>query len=78
MGICRSIQVFTDCVVSIQSERRRFAPYGLFGGEERQRGRNVLVEGDQEIELPSKATMQVKKGNILKIQTPGGGGYDTE
>jgi N-methylhydantoinase B len=75
MGIVRGVKVLTDCTVSIQSERRKFAPYGLFGGENGRKGKNVLVRDGRYTELPSKTTYQLKKGDIIKIETPGGGGY---
>ncbi len=75
LGIVRSIQVLTDCTVSIQSERRKFAPYGLFGGGEGRKGRNVLVRDEKVVELPSKITYQLSRGDIIQIETPGGGGY---
>lgn len=75
LGIARSIQVLTDCTVSIQSERRKFAPYGLFGGGEGRKGRNVLMRKGKSVELPSKTTYQLLKNDIVRIETPGGGGY---
>ncbi|MBU7031235.1 MAG: hydantoinase B/oxoprolinase family protein [Theionarchaea archaeon] len=75
MGIVRSTRVLTDCTLSIQSDRRKFAPYGLFGGEDGCRGKNILIRNGEEIPLPSKTTYQLKKGDILRIETPGGGGY---
>lgn len=75
MGISRSIQVLTDCTVSIQSERRKFAPYGLFGGGEGRKGRNILVRKGNVTELPSKTTYQLLQDDIVRIETPGGGGY---
>jgi N-methylhydantoinase B len=75
LGIRRSIQVLTDCTLSVQSERRKFAPYGLFGGGEGRKGRNVLFRKEKTVELPSKTTYQLLKGDIVRIETPGGGGY---
>ncbi|KYK37165.1 MAG: 5-oxoprolinase [Theionarchaea archaeon DG-70] len=75
LGIVRSIKVLTDCTVSIQSERRKFAPYGLFGGENGRKGRNVLIRNGEIVELPSKTTYQLLKNDIIRIETPGGGGY---
>jgi N-methylhydantoinase B len=75
MGIVRSIQVLTDSVLSIQSERRKYAPYGLFGGEDGMKGKNILIRNGKKFTLPSKTTHQLKKGDIIRIETPGGGGY---
>ncbi|MBU7043478.1 MAG: hydantoinase B/oxoprolinase family protein [Theionarchaea archaeon] len=75
MGIVRSLQVLTDSILSIQSERRKFAPYGLFGGKNGAKGKNILIRDGKEIMLPSKVTYQLRKGDIIRIETPGGGGY---
>jgi N-methylhydantoinase B len=75
MGIVRSIKVLTDSTVSIQSERRKFAPYGLCGGENGRKGRNILVRNGEEMVLPSKTTYSLLAGDMVRIETPGGGGY---
>lgn len=75
LGIARSIRVLTDCTVSIQSERRKFAPYGLFGGENGRKGKNILVRKGKITELPSKTTYRLLQDDIIRIETPGGGGY---
>ena len=57
------------------SERRVFAPYGQAGGGPGARGRNSLIRRNHKTLLGSKATLQVEPGDILSIETPGGGGY---
>jgi len=75
-GIRRSIQLLAEeGVLSIQSERRKYAPFGLFGGKEGGKGKNFLKTSDKIIQLPSKITKKIKKGEIVVIETPGGGGY---
>ncbi len=74
-GICREIELFYKSQITLLTERRRFAPYGLAGGEPGQLGRNLLIRGQEEIELPGKCTQTLKPGDILRIETPGGGGY---
>ena len=64
-----------DAQVTLLTERRRFRPYGLAGGEPGCRGRNVLLRQGEEIELPGKTTLTLQAGDILRIETPGGGGY---
>ena len=74
-GIRRSIQILAEnATVSLLTERRRRAPWGLAGGEPGGRGRNLLVRGDRERVLPSKTTIPVRAGDILVVETPGGGG----
>ncbi len=76
-GIVREIELLCDAEVSILSERRRIPPYGLFGGEPGMTGRNMLIRGDKEDILPSKVNIKLRKGDILRIETPGGGGYSS-
>jgi N-methylhydantoinase B len=74
-GIRRDIQALTDCQVTLLSERRRFPPYGLAGGEAGQTGENCIIRGGEEIPLPGKGSFDLKVGDVLSIRTPGGGGY---
>lgn len=74
-GIVREYLFLTDVEVSVISERRRLSPYGLFGGEPGEPGRNIVIEEGKEKEFPSKFTTRLKKGSRLRIETPGGGGY---
>jgi N-methylhydantoinase B len=74
-GIIREIQVLTDCQLTLLSDRRKFPPYGLDGGEPGKTGRNLLIRENQEIHLPGKGSLELRKGDILSIHTPGGGGY---
>jgi N-methylhydantoinase B/oxoprolinase/acetone carboxylase alpha subunit len=74
-GIVREFEFLVPCRVNILSERRRFAPYGLRGGEDGKAGRNQLRRGGVLRDLDSKVSIRVEKGDRLIIQTPGGGGY---
>jgi len=74
-GIRRDLQVLVDAELTLLSERRRFAPYGLEGGEAGQRGENILIRQGQEQALPSKGSFELQAGDILSVRTPGGGGY---
>ncbi len=76
-GIVREMEFLEDAEVSILSERRSRPPYGLFGGEPGMTGRNVLINEDTEYILSSKVNIKVNKGDILRIETPGGGGYSS-
>ena len=76
LGIVRTLKVLDhQAVVSLQSERRRFAPYGLFGGAEGRKGRNYLLQGKRKRPLPPKFTIRLRPGEAIQIETPGGGGY---
>ncbi len=78
-GLVREIEALVDCVLTVQSERREHPPWGLAGGSPGQVGRNVLIHaaGGTEETLPSKGTWQLKKGDRVRIETPGGGGWGT-
>ncbi len=74
-GIRREIELFHESQVTLLTERRRFTPYGLAGGKSGQTGRNVLVRDREEAVLPGKISITLQAGDILRIETPGGGGY---
>ena len=63
---------------SILSDKARFAPWGLFGGEAARAAKYVLnPETPRERELPSKITLQLAPGDVVSVQTPGGGGTES-
>ena len=74
-GICREYEFFDTAHVTILSERRTEGPYGLAGGQPGQTGRNQLQSHGSSQDLPSKCRIEVHSGDILNIETPGGGGY---
>ena len=62
--------------VSLVTERRRFAPWGLAGGEPGSVGRNTLIRADGEsTDLGARAEVDVGVGDRVRIETPGGGGW---
>jgi N-methylhydantoinase B len=76
MGVSRELLLLQDAVVSIQSERRRFPPKGTAGGSDAACGKNRLRRADgTELALPSRITLEASKGDIIVINTPGGGGW---
>ena len=74
-GIRRDLQVLEDAQVTLLSERRVTAPYGLAGGQAGQPGENLLLHAGQETRLPGKGSFQLQAGDIISLRTPGGGGY---
>lgn len=63
---------------TLMTERRKIGPYGLSGGNSARPGKNLLVrKGDEQV-LPGKGTFDLLPGDILSIQTPGGGGFGPE
>jgi N-methylhydantoinase B len=75
-GVIREIEFLNDVRGTILSDRRRFKPYGLAGGAPGQPGKNELISttGGKRA-MPSKATFSTEKGSVLRIATPGGGGW---
>lgn len=70
-GLVREIELLDPAQVTMLSDRRVFAPYGLQGGSEGARGRTIL-NGE---ELPGKCNVEAGAGAVLRIETPGGGGW---
>ena len=77
-GIERDLQVLADVTVSLITERRVSHPWGLAGGESGAVGENWLLPGGDESRaerLPDKCTIQLDAGDVLRMLTPGGGGW---
>jgi N-methylhydantoinase B len=70
-GVVRELEALTDMRYSLITERRGHAPPGADGGEPGAPGRNLLNDE----ELPAKASGELKAGDRLRIETPGGGGH---
>jgi N-methylhydantoinase B len=69
-GVVRELRVLEPCRLSLLTERRARAPSGASGGAPGTPGRN-LVNGR---EVPAKATLELEAGDVIRIETPGGGG----
>ncbi len=74
-GINRELEFLRDARVSIMSERRTRAPYGLHGGGSGMPGRNTLRRGELSTDLGGSVSVDVHSGDRLRVETPGGGGY---
>ncbi len=74
-GIVREIKLLADSEVTVLSERRRRSPYGLFGGEPGAVGKNIIIREGKPHEMGGKFSVSLKKGDRLRMETPGGGGY---
>jgi N-methylhydantoinase B len=75
-GLVREVEFLLPATMSLISDRRITAPYGLRGGSPGACGRNTLITpaGEEQI-LPGKITVEVAAGTVLRIETPGGGGW---
>jgi len=74
-GLVREYEFETPAQVTVLSERRRFAPPGAAGGAPGRRGRNLLLRAGRARLLPGKFQIEVRPGDVLRIETPGGGGF---
>jgi len=74
-GVVREIEFLTRAEVTILSDRRARGPYGLSGAAEGRPGRNSILSGGVRRAVAAKAHFEVKSGDVLRIETPGGGGW---
>jgi N-methylhydantoinase B/oxoprolinase/acetone carboxylase alpha subunit len=77
-GIERDLLMLEDVTVSLITERRVSRPWGLWGGEPGAPGENWLLPGGDETgaeRLPDKCTIRLRAGDVLRMLTPGGGGW---
>lgn len=81
LGVVRELRILVDGVsLATRSARQRFPAAGLFGGMPGSLGAFILNPGTpKERKLPStKSEISLKKGDLLRIVTPGGGGFGPE
>jgi N-methylhydantoinase B len=74
-GIVREIELLARTQVGLLCDRRKFAPYGLAGGKPGAKGKNSLVRNGRRRRLPSKCSFYAPAGALIRIETPGGGGW---
>jgi N-methylhydantoinase B/oxoprolinase/acetone carboxylase alpha subunit len=74
------VLVLEDVTVSLITERRVSRPWGLAGGGPGAPGENWLLPGGDESSaerLSDKCTIRLKAGDVVRMLTPGGGGWGT-
>jgi len=84
-GLVRELELLAPCEVTQLADRRTFAPYGLAGGHAGATGRATLTQPapstephtDRTRTLPGKCSFHAPPGSVLRIETPGGGGWGT-
>ena len=74
-GIVRELEFLSRAEVGLLTDRRKTAPYGLHGGENGKPGINTLVQKGKGRPLAAKCSFVAKPGDLLRIETPGGGGW---
>ena len=70
-GVVREFEALAPMEATLLTERRRHGPAGAAGGLAGEVGRNLL-NGES---LPSKTALRLATGDVLRIETPGGGGW---
>ena len=67
-----------EAMVTIMGERAKFAPKGVFGGQDGQKNEVYVVRENGQVEKPAvgaKGRFILNKGDVIVLRTPGGGGY---
>ncbi|MBE9573630.1 MAG: hydantoinase B/oxoprolinase family protein [Proteobacteria bacterium] len=76
LSLRRDIRFHADVTFARYSDRRKFAPQGLFGGREGSKASMLLnPRTDREQVVKSKGVSEIKAGDVLSISLPGSGGY---
>jgi len=75
-GIVREIEVLTDCEFTLLADRRSRGPWGLSGGSDGAPGKGFITRLGGSVEpMPGKFSTRLRKGERIRIETPGGGGW---
>jgi N-methylhydantoinase B len=74
-GIIREFEFLAQAEVTLISDRRERGPYGLQGGSTGKPGRNLLIRNGRSTPIAGKALFQVQERDVVRIETPGGGGF---
>jgi N-methylhydantoinase B len=76
-GLIREVEMLAPVQLTLLAERRRFRPYGLQGGEEGAAGAAWVVNGGsaEKTRLDGKCSRRLYSGDVVRIETPGGGGW---
>jgi 5-oxoprolinase (ATP-hydrolysing) len=74
-GLCRELCFLEPATVTLLTDRRKRAPYGLHSGADGATGVNMLERAGSTTQLPGKITFDAQVGDVLIIYTPGGGGF---
>ena len=74
-GLIRELECLVPSTVSVLTERRTLAPWGLAGGDDAECGVNHVIRNGRSEKLPGKANANLAPGDRIRIETPGGGGW---
>jgi len=74
-GVIREIETLVPSRMSLLADRRTHGPYGLAGGDHGKSGDAAIIRDGQAVKLKSKGSWELKAGDRVRIETPGGGGF---
>jgi N-methylhydantoinase B len=74
-GLVRELECLTESNVSLLTDRRKLRPYGLAGGGAGACGKNYLTRSGRRTALPGKTNVDLKPGDRVRVETPGGGAW---
>ncbi|HUF92712.1 MAG TPA: hydantoinase B/oxoprolinase family protein, partial [Candidatus Limnocylindria bacterium] len=77
LGIAREYRLLNaEATLQLRSDRMKFRPYGLAGGDAAPPTRNILVrDGEPPREMPAKFAITLRRGDVIRHEQPGGGGH---
>ena len=73
-GLRRDLRLLCDATGTLLCDRREHPPYGLRGGQPGRVGKNSLIRNGKRRKLSGKVQLDLREGDLLSVQTPGGGG----
>ncbi|MHA2362392.1 MAG: hydantoinase B/oxoprolinase family protein [Candidatus Hodarchaeales archaeon] len=79
-GLIREYEMLTEQgTVSLQTERRKYVPWGINGGKNGMKGENwINLKNEPWKKLPARCTLKITKNDRIKVITPSGGGMDSQ
>jgi N-methylhydantoinase B len=77
-GVVREIETLVPARMSLLADRRKHGPYGLAGGDDGRPGTASIIRDGHPRRLKSKGSWELKAGDRVRIETPGGGGFEKE
>ena len=83
-GIIRTVEPLRPLTMSLLTERRVLRPYGMAGGKDGKPGKNMAFMRSSNngiyhwVNVGGRCSLLLQAGDLLRIETPGGGGYGNE
>jgi N-methylhydantoinase B len=74
-GLIRELELLTDAQVTLLADRQKIGPYGLQGGSNGTPGCVSILHQGESHKVPSKGSFKARKGDLIRVETPGGGGW---